>query len=188
MNQHRTWHYVDETERRKWQNPEAILRDIGVKPGLTFIDVGCGAGFFTLPAARIIGPQGKVYGLDLQRDAIDEIRQKASIEGLANIDLKVGKAEEILMCRACADIVFLGIVLHDFQSPSEVLKNAHLMLKPDGKLVNLDWKKINMSFGPPLARRFDEATASRLIEQANFKIESVKDSGQYHYLITAKPN
>jgi hypothetical protein len=61
------------------------------------------------------------------------------------------------------------------------------MIKPGGKLANLDWKKINMSFGPPQAKRFDEAAASRLIEGAGFKIESVKNSGLYHYLIMARP-
>ncbi len=187
MSQHQVWHYVDETERRKWQNPEPILDEIGVKPGITFMDVGCGAGFFTLPAARIVGPRGKVYGLDLQKESIDEIRQKASKENITNLELYAGKAEEILMCENCADIVFFGIVLHDFQDASVVLKNAHQMLKPRGRLVNLDWKKISMSFGPPVSRRFDEATASRLIEQAGFKVETVKDSGQYHYLMIARP-
>ncbi len=187
MDQHGTWHYWDETWRREWQNPEAILEKIGLKPGQTFMDIGCGAGFFTLPAARITGPKGKVYGVDSQSDAIDEIRKKAAAGGLTNLELKVGRGEETLLCHACADIVFFGIVLHDFQDPAKVLENAHPMLKPDGKLANLDWKKVDMSFGPPLSKRFDEATASRLIEQSNFKVESVKDSGKYHYLVIAKP-
>ena len=182
------WHYVDETERRKWQDPEAILNDIGLKPGLAFMDIGCGEGFFTLPAARLVGTGGKVYGIDVDDLAIEEIRKKASAEGLQNLELKVGAAEDILLCQACADMVFFGIVLHDFQNPARVLENARKMLKPAGRLINLDWKKEPMSFGPPLAKRFDEDTASRLIESAGFKIESVKDSGSYHYLITARPD
>jgi ubiquinone/menaquinone biosynthesis C-methylase UbiE len=187
LDQHHTWHYIDETQRRQWQNPEAILQEIGLKRGSTFMDIGCGAGFFTLPASRITGGSGKVYGVDSQSSSLDEIRKKAKAEGLDNIELKAGMAEETLICEACADIVFLGIVLHDFQDPARVLKNARRMIKPGGKLANLDWKKINMSFGPPLAKRFDEAAASSLIEGAGFTIESVIDSGQYHYLIIARP-
>jgi ubiquinone/menaquinone biosynthesis C-methylase UbiE len=186
LSMHRAWHYVDENERRKWQDPEAILQEIGVKPGMTLVDVGCGAGFFTLPAARMVGESGKVYGIDANSEALEQLRLKADVENLANIELKAARAEDTMLCRECADVVFFGIVLHDFDDASEVLKNARRMIKPDGKLANLDWKKVSMSFGPPAARRFDEAKARSLIEPAGFKVESVKDSGQYHYLIIAR--
>lgn len=186
MHPHRTWHYVDDTQRRQWQNPEEILTDAGVKAGITFLDIGCGNGFFTLPAARMVGSSGHVYGLDSNHQAIDEIRTNAAAESLNNLVLRVGSAEDTILCESCADIVFFGIVLHDFQDASLVLKNARRMLKPDGRLVDLDWKKINMPFGPPLSIRFDEATASRLIESAGLKITSVAESGNYHYVILAR--
>ncbi len=151
------------------------------------MDIGCGEGFFTLPAAHLVGASGKAYGLDADEAAIEEMRKKASTEGLSNLEIRIGAAEEIVLCRICADIVFFGMALHDFHNPVRVLENARQMLKPNGKLVNLDWKKIAMSFGPSVAKRFDEATASRLIESAGFKVEVVKDSGQYHYLIVAGP-
>jgi ubiquinone/menaquinone biosynthesis C-methylase UbiE len=182
------WHYGDETARRQWQDPEAVLEQIGVKPGQVFLDIGCGEGFFALPAARRIGPGGKVYGLDSNAAAVGELRRKSAAEGLGNLELRVGTAEETLLCQACADIAFFGSVLHDFQSQDQVLEKARQMLKPEGRLVDLDWKKETMSFGPPLSKRFDEARASRLIESAGFQIESLKNSGLYHYLIIARPN
>ncbi len=183
----RKWHFIDEAERRKWQDPEAILRDIGVRPGITFMDIACGQGFFTLPAARMVGAFGKVFGVDFDEQLIIELRRKADREGLSNLELKVSPAEEALLCQSCADIVFLGIVLHDFQDPFRVLQNAHQMLKPAGNLVNLDWKKMSMAFGPPVAKRFDEATAARLIESAGFKGMTTRNSGSFHYIITANP-
>jgi ubiquinone/menaquinone biosynthesis C-methylase UbiE len=183
----RTWHHSDETARRNWQNPETILKAVGLKPGITFMDIGCGQGFFTLPAARIIGPTGKVYGLDIDDAGIRELAKKASAEGLNNLELVSGAAEEVRICMGCADIVFFGIVLHDFSNPAKVLEKARKMIKTSGRLVNLDWKKVEMGFGPPLAKRFDEETASRLITASGFKIESVNDSGRYHYIITARP-
>jgi ubiquinone/menaquinone biosynthesis C-methylase UbiE len=183
----RRWHFEDEAERRKWQDPEAILKDIGVKPGITFMDIGCGQGFFTLPAARMAGLSGKVYGVDIDGELIAELRRKADREGLSSLELNVAPAEEALLCRSCADIVFLGIVLHDFHDPTRVLQNSHQMLKPTGYLVNLDWKKISMPVGPPVEKRFDEATAALLIESAGFKVMTTKNSGSFHYLITASP-
>jgi ubiquinone/menaquinone biosynthesis C-methylase UbiE len=176
----------DDTERRKWQDPDTILSEIGVKPGIIFADIGCGGGFFTLPAARMVGEKGRVYGLDTNPAAIANLREQAAKEGLKNLHLTVGVAEETVICKQCADIVFFGIALHDFQDPSRVLANIRNIVKPTGRLVDLDWKKGPL-FGPPRHIRFDEATAARLIEAAGYKIETIQDSGRYHYLITARP-
>ena len=187
MNAYRGFSKIpDEKERRKWQNPEAILADVGLQPGSTFIDVGCGDGFFALPAARLVGEKGIVYGLDTNAGAISKLKERAEMEGLRNLDLKVGKAEENVLCEACADIVFFGIVLHDFEEPARVLANARKMLKPAGRLVNLDWKKEPMEFGPPLQIRFSAEEAARLIEEHGFLVENVKEVGPYHYLIVTK--
>jgi len=157
-----------------------------LRPGLTFIDVGCGKGFFALPAARLIGSKGIVYAVDASSEAIAVLKRKATAEGLGNLTVKAGEAEETIFCDACADIVFFGIVLHDFSDPARVLSNAKRMLKPDGRLVDLDWKKEPMELGPPLAIRFSEHQAFRMIESAGFKIVDVRQSGPYHYVVIAK--
>jgi ubiquinone/menaquinone biosynthesis C-methylase UbiE len=182
---HRPGAYNDEN-RRQWQDPEAVLKEIGLKAGDTFIDIGCGEGFFAVPAAAVVGKGGRVYGLDVRPAAIERLRQKASAAGQENLQLTVGRGEENVLCRACADFVFFGIALHDFAEPSLVLANAARMLKPGGKLVNLDWKKEPMPLGPPVEIRFSPEKASRLIESAGFKVLTVKDSGLYHYLIIAE--
>lgn len=179
-------HYHDDEERRKWQDPDAVLIDVGMKPGLTFVDVGCGNGFFTVPAARLVGDRGHVYAVDAREEAIARLRQRASVENLQNLTARVGEAESVVFCDACADIVFFGIVLHDFTNPVRVLSNAKKMLKPEGRLVDLDWKKEPMEIGPPEGIRFSEVQAGRLIESAGFKIVAVRNSGPYHYLVIAK--
>lgn len=174
------------TERRKWQDPEAILFSLGIRLGFTFVDIGCSDGFFALPAARLVGEKGRVYGLDIDEQAIDRLNKRAIEEGLTNLILKVGEAEETVLCDSCADVVFFGIVLHDFRSVSKVLLNARRMLKPNGSLVDLDWKKKPMGFGPPLHIRFSEREAASLIEGAGFKIETIRRSELYHYVIIAR--
>lgn len=181
------FHHHDESARRKWQDPESILSDIGLRRGDTFVDVGCGDGFFALPAARIVGPPGMVLGVDIDEVGLEELRAKARAEGLRNIVLQPGEAESILACQGCADIVFCGIDLHDFHDQDKVLANARVMLKPEGLLVDLDWKKEPMDIGPPLEIRFSVEQASALIERAGFVIESVSEPGPMHYLLRARP-
>lgn len=179
--------FSDDPERRRWQDPEAILKLIGLKAGQVFLDIGCGEGFFTIPAAVMVGETGKVYGIDISQPHIDSLKTKAAARGLKNIELQTGKAEEFVSESPYADIIFMGIVLHDFQDPARVLRNARKMIKPTGKLINLDWKQERMPLGPPLRIRFSEDRAVRLISGAGFRVETVAAAGSYHYLITARP-
>ncbi len=175
----------DEQERRKWQDPESILAEIGLRAGMTFMDIGCGQGFFTIPAARIVGENGKVYASDISEINILKLREKIDSASLKNVITEAGKAEDLILCNACADIIFFGIVLHDFENPSKVLANAHSMLKKTGKLIDLDWKKEPTEFGPPVHIRFDEEQARKLIETSGFSVKLTKKSGLYHYIIVA---
>ena len=172
---------------RMWHHPEISLKSIGLGSGMTFMDVGCGYGFFTIPAASIVGEKGKVYAVDVEASSIDRLKREAAEKGLKNIHAEVGAAEETVFCNECADIVFCSTVLHDFRDPAKVLRNAKRMLKPSGTLVNLDWKKKPTEFGPPLQIRVSEEQAANLIKQAGFTIESVKDLGSDFYIVTAKP-
>jgi len=179
-------HKPDDSERRKWQNPEAILAEIGLRPGSTFVDAGCGSGFFTLPAARIAGRDGRVWAFDTNAGIIQKLHQVADSEGIDNLILTTGKAEYTAVCRHCADIVFYGVVFHDFEKPAEVLANARLMLKPGGRLVNLDWKREPMQWGPSVEKKLSPGQAIEIIESAGFKIIQTADKGPYHYIIIAE--
>ena len=178
---------LDEATRRSWFNPEKVLQDAGLGSGMVFVDVGCGDGFFTILAAQLVGEKGKVYAVDTDASAVERLKRKAAEKGLANVKAVVAEAEETVFCDGCADIVFYSIVLHDFHDLAKVLLNAKRMLKPSGRLVDLDWKKKQTSYGPPVRIRFSEEQARRLIKNAGFKVESVRDAGRDHYVVVAKP-
>jgi len=179
--------HFGEGKTSNWHHPEISLESIGLRSGMTFMDVGCGIGFFTIQAANIVGDTGTVYAVDTAASSIDLLKREAAEKGLKNIRAEVAAAEETIFCDACADIVFYSIVLHDFRDPAKVLHNAKRMIKPSGTLVNLDWKKKPMPLGPPLQIRFSEEQAANLIKQAGFTIESVKDLGSNFYIVTANP-
>jgi hypothetical protein len=81
--------------------------------------------------------------------------------------------------------VFFGIDLHDFRDPVAVLQNAKLMLGPQGRLVDLDWKDQPMEMGPPPGKRFSIGKARQLIESVGLRILDVQEAGPHHYLIIA---
>lgn len=179
--------YDRDSEREQWQPPESILDIINIQLNSTFIDVGCGDGYFAIPAAKRVGPQGRVIGIDVNTAALTRLQEKAKHERLINLELTTGMAEDNVLCEHCGDIVFFGINLHDFTSAFKVLQNARKMLMPSGKLVNLDWKKERMRIGPPLHIRFSQQEAIDLIKGAEFDIVIAQDVGPYHYLVIAHP-
>jgi ubiquinone/menaquinone biosynthesis C-methylase UbiE len=166
-------------------DPHVILPKIGLRPGMTLVDVGCGQGFFAIPAARIVGAKGHVYGIDIDEEALDLLGRRASDAGL-NINILRGEAEKTIACEGCADIVFFGISLHDFGEPEKVLDNARRMLKPGGVLADLDGKKVESEGESSPVKKLSEKEASKLIKEANFDIESVEDISGWLYLILAK--
>lgn len=175
----------DDPERRKWLVPETILSRAGLAPGMTFADIGCGEGYFAIPAARIVGPAGRVIAVDINPDSIARLKENAFAERLGNITALPGSAESTIPCERCADFAFLGTVLHDFADPTAALRNIRAILKPGGRLANLDWEKKPTEFGPPIDVRLDQAAAARLILDGGFKIESIAELPAGLYLITA---
>jgi ubiquinone/menaquinone biosynthesis C-methylase UbiE len=177
---------LDEATRRSWYNPEQILKDAGLAAGMVFIDVGSSEGFFSLLAAKMVGGSGIVYAVDSDFDAIERLKAEAERQHFSNIRVKAAAAEETVFCNACADVVFYSMDLHDFRDAVRVLQNAKKMIKPTGVLVDLDWKKQMMQFGPPFKIRFSEQDAQGLLKITGFKVTSVLDAGPYHYVVLAK--
>lgn len=176
---------ANDPERRNYQNPEAILAGLGLKPGMTFVDAGCGGGFFALPAARILAKTGKLYGFDTNEEALNALKELLEAEGLSNAELTPGNAEETVICDSCADIVFFGLVVVHLKNPVQALENAKKMLRHEGKLAVFDWKKKQTRQGPPLEQRLSEGEVVDFLKAAGFGKISVEDCGNYHYLTTA---
>jgi ubiquinone/menaquinone biosynthesis C-methylase UbiE len=181
-------HDYNHAERRLWQDAPAILAQIGLKPGDTLIDVGSGDGYFSIPAAKMVGYAGMVFALDVNEQALAELRAAADAASLKNIQAIHGDAEATVLCEHCSDVVLMANVLHDFTDPIAALRGARLMLRKGGKLADLDWKKEkDQLHGPPYARRFDQAKATSLLEQAGFRVVSRALVGPFHYLLLAEP-
>jgi ubiquinone/menaquinone biosynthesis C-methylase UbiE len=151
---------------------------------MTFVDVGCGDGYFSILAAKKVGAKGRVYAVDVDGSRIELLEDKADTEGLGNIVAVVGRAEDTVFCDGCADVIFYSMDLHDFDDPEKVLANAAAMLRPGGKVVDVDWKKMQTDFGPPYEVRFSEQKAKEMLESAGFTAEAA-EAGPCHYMITA---
>jgi len=119
--------------------PTKILDRIGIQAGAIVLDFGAGSGSYSIPAAQLIGPTGKVYAADIHPLAIKEIRQKAEIKGIKNIHTILTDYETKLP-DSSIDVVLLFYVLHDFKNPDSIIRELDRILKPNGVLAVVDHK------------------------------------------------
>jgi len=110
-----------------------ILLEVGIKPGFTVLDYGCGPGGYIIAASELVGKSGKIYALDIHPLATQKVQSIASKKQLTNVeticsDCKTGLPDKSL------DVALLYDTLHGLSKPNEVLAELHRILKPNGIL------------------------------------------------------
>ena len=100
---------------KRWlkKDGEIFLRNIGIKKGQVILDYGCGAGHYTIPAARIVGKEGKVYAIDKNNYTLNQLMQMAESEGLKNIvSIETSEESKVNLDNDSVDAALLYDVLH----------------------------------------------------------------------------
>lgn len=129
--------------RNKREREEATTRmreELGVKPGMTVCDLGSGNGYHTLPIAEKVGPEGKVYAVDIQPEMLDLLRQRAEGRSLENIECIVNTPLDPKIPADSCDLILLVDVYHEFSHPAEMLAGIRKALKPDGLAVFVEFR------------------------------------------------
>lgn len=105
-----------------------------LRAGERVVDVGCGAGIDSLIAAKKVGPDGRVIGVDMTPSMLEKARRAAVETGLANVEFKEGYAEALPVEDGWADVVISNGVLNLMPDKSAALQEMSRVLKPDGRL------------------------------------------------------
>jgi ubiquinone/menaquinone biosynthesis C-methylase UbiE len=170
---------LESPARRASQDPEEVWTRVGLRPGDVVADVGAGTGYFALPAAARVGPSGHVYAIDLSSDLVDLIRTRRDQASLPQLQPIQNTVSSIPLPSEIADVVLLANVLHDF--PPSTIAEAVRLLKPQGRLVNIDWKKQSTPTGPPLSIRLSPEQAARLLGKRGLMEVDRWEFGPSHY-------
>lgn len=127
-----------ESRRDRDLQPERLMDAIGVKPGMTVAEPGCGSGYFTFKLAKRVGETGKVYAEDIDEKALSRLEARRDREGFDNIVTILGEVEDPLLPEGELDLVIFVHAFHDFEKPVEFLKNLKPSLKPGATVVDVD--------------------------------------------------
>ncbi len=130
-------------DREQWQQPERVMADLHLQPGMKVADVGCGTGYFTFRLATAVGPKGKVFALDVSSDALKPVRERVEREKLGSVEVIQSEARKTGLRPLSLDATLVCLVLHE-ASPDDrlpLIRDVARALKPDGFLFVIDHRK-----------------------------------------------
>ena len=179
--------WLERPERETEENVEGALDAIGLKPGMTAAEIGAGTGYVSLRMAQRVGPNGKVYATDLQRPMLDVLRQNAAKAGVRNVETILGGEADPKLPAGQIDLIILVDVYHEFSQPQKMLAGIRAALKPDGRLVQLEYRKEDPAVPILLDHKMSVAEARTEVEAEGFKLAQVIESlPRQHILIYTK--
>jgi len=131
---------LERPERAQYQQPEKVLETLSLTPGMMVIDVGAGSGYFTRRLAEAVGDTGQIVAIDIEQKMLDYNRQELEKLGLVNrVRFILAESEGPTFSGNNADIVFLCDVYHHLKDHVEYLANTKPALKPNGRVVIIDY-------------------------------------------------
>jgi ubiquinone/menaquinone biosynthesis C-methylase UbiE len=140
-------------DRAAWQKPDQILDALTLRPGQVVCDIGAGTGYFALRAAKRVGENGRVFAVDVEPRMLDVLRAKIEKTGVRNVTPVLAVAADPLLPPRSCDLVLIVDAYHHFPDRPHYLGRLAALLKPGGRLANVDWHKRKTDFGPELEHR-----------------------------------
>jgi ubiquinone/menaquinone biosynthesis C-methylase UbiE len=174
---------LESPDRDEWQQPERIMDALQIADGSRVADIGAGGGWFTVRLARRIGPNGRVYGQDVQREMIDSIRRRATDQGLTNVETVLGRIDDPKLPSGL-DAVLIVDTYPAIRDPVRILGFVRAALKPAGLVGIVEWTRDGAGGpGPPLSERVDPENVRRDAEAAGLRFRTHHTFLRYQYLL-----
>jgi ubiquinone/menaquinone biosynthesis C-methylase UbiE len=176
-------HSLEDPNRAEWQKPDEVVAKLGLKPGDAVADLGAGSGYFTMLFAKAVGPHGKVYAVDVLPEMLDYIRQRAQDNHVGNIEIVEALPDDPKLPPASVDMIFICDTLHHISNRPTYYPLLAKALRPGGRLVNVDFYKKPLPFGPPLAMKIDKPDMIEEAKSAGFHVIQDFDFLPYQYFL-----
>lgn len=166
---------ANEARLNRLQPPDQVMDAIGIRPGMVGAEIGAGQGRYVVQLAVRVGEAGKIYGEDIDADALRHLEQRCARWGLTNVETILGDVDDPKLPEGELDFLFVISAYHHFDDPVALLGKARVALRPDGMLAIAEWLR---STSP-------EKVEAQMAE-AGYKLERtetfLEDNGLYIYI------
>ncbi len=177
-------HNLDNPQRREHEQPDTILLAAGIRQDMVVVDVGCGTGFYALPAAALTGKDSAVYAVDISEAMLKILKQEIEKRGIRNVYPVKSEETNIPLGDGIANMVISVNMLHEANDRESFIKELKRLMKPDGRLVLIDHRKEPTPSGPPIEERISYDDTFSLLKRY-FEVVVKGPSGEYQYGLIA---
>lgn len=167
-----------------FSDPQKNIAQLDVLIGDHVADFGAGSGAYALAIARRVGPSGRVYAIDVQKDLLTKLKNEACRENISNVEIIWSDLDDekgIALREASVDACVISNLLFQVSSKERVVLEAWRVLKQGGKVLVVDWNDSYGGLGPTPQHVFSKQAARELFLEKGFAHEKDIDAGAYHY-------
>ena len=179
--------WLDRAEREAEEQPTRALQIMQIEQGTTVADIGAGSGYFTERLARLVGPTGRVFATDIQQGMIDLLKRRLSSERIDNVTVILSEPSNPRLPANTIDLALMVDVYHELGSPQIVLEHIRTALKPDGRLVLVEYKGEDPTIPILRSHKMTVVQAKTEVEPEGFVLTTANSSlPRQHVLIFTK--
>jgi putative heme-binding domain-containing protein len=167
--------FLNRIGRDSEERPDSLVNALEIPLGASVAEVGSGTGYFTWRLAEKVGPKGKVLAVDVQQTMLDLTAETVKKHQLANVEFVLGKESDPRLPAASLDVVLIANAYHEFSEPEAMVTAVNRSLKPNGRLVVIEFAE-GHPFGPKdTAERMSIEQIRTEIEPMGFELDRVLD-------------
>jgi ubiquinone/menaquinone biosynthesis C-methylase UbiE len=174
--------------RARWQRPGAVVRALALRAGQTVGEIGAGVGYFTPRLARAVGPRGRVYAVDPEPRMLEALVARLARAGVRNVTPVLGRDDDPLLPPASCDLLLAVNTYHHVPDGPAYLRRLAGLLRPGGRLVNVDFHRRETPVGPPLEHRVAREAFIRDAARAGLRLAGERDFLPYQYFLLLRPS
>lgn len=178
---HASW--LTRPERVREEAPDRLLALLGVKPGQTVCDFGCGNGYHTLKLARQVGPAGRVLAVDIQPEMLDLLRRRSEPRGLTQIEPILATVDDSRLPAAEIDLLLMVDVYHELDQPGGVLAQVRRSLKPRGRLALVEFRGEDPQVPIRPLHKMTKVQVQKELTANGFKLVQQQDELPWQHLL-----
>jgi ubiquinone/menaquinone biosynthesis C-methylase UbiE len=180
--------WLDRAERENEEEPDHAIDVLKIAKGSTVADIGAGSGYMTVKLARKVGPDGKVFANDIQQGMLDLLNKRMARTKITNVSAVLGTQDDPRLPLDAVDLVLMVDVYHELSQPQLMLRHIKASLKPNGRLVLLEYRKEDPNIPIKPEHKMSVAEAKLEVEAEGFKLTKTnEDLPRQHILIFTKP-
>ncbi|HUY31360.1 MAG TPA: class I SAM-dependent methyltransferase [Pirellulales bacterium] len=181
-----TWLVREERERE--EHCRSMLKALAIKPGQTVCDMGCGNGYYTLKLAKLVGKTGRVLAVDIQPEMLRLLEAWAKEQAIKNVELIQGSVIDPKLPEGKLDLILLADVYHEFSYPEQMLRAMRKALKPDGRLVLVEFRLEDPSVPIKLEHKMSKEQVKKELLPNGYKLVEEFDKLPWQHVMFFQPD